>query len=759
MTGTSIRATAFFPFLSWLPMLDRETIRADLIAGVVAGVLILPQAIALATLAGMPPEYGFYTAIFPVIIASLYGSSWHTLSGPNTAMCIMIGSVLGFYAGLGTEDYITYAITLSFMVGAIQLVFGILRLGIIFSYFSHAAMVAIITGVGMIIIVQQVGNFMGQVMNIPEPIEDTFFQIFYILPHANWYAVLVGSVTVVSGLLVKRYLKGWPHLIICVIAGMLAAKGLELFLGPATVGIYKLGTMSLSPLPFSAPLVILTMAIANSVHILVVFYHELSSATSSGRQEAMRESLRINLQPIFFTSLTTIIGLLTLNFSEVPPYRDLGNFVAAGIGVAFILSITFLPALMSLLPARVRRIQAESTAMGRFGDFVVHHRYWLLWSMAGVVIVLVAFIPGNRINDVYVHYFDESVAFRQDTDLLDKHLGGLYRIDYSLDSGESGGVNEPAFLYKVEAFTEWLRRQPEVTHVDTVTDIFKRLNKNLHGNDPAWYRLPDARDLAAQYFLLYEMSLPYGLDLNSRINVDKSSTRVTVATLVLSTREVLALERRARAWLRDNAPALSTEGTGPTMMFAHIGARNIRAMLVATTLALILISLMLILALRSIRIGLISIIPNLIPAGMAFGLWGIFVGEIGLALSVVTTMTLGIVVDDTVHFLSKYLRARREQGVSPEDATRYAFSHVGIALIITSLVLVAGFLIISLSSFYPNSGMGLLTAMVLLLALLADFLFLPPLLMKIDRSRGSQRNDTFFPNRKIRACIIRGFLK
>nr|VFK58063.1 MAG: hypothetical protein BECKTUN1418D_GA0071000_10755 [Candidatus Kentron sp. TUN] len=552
---------------------------------------------------------------------------------------------------------------------------------------------------------------------------------------------------VILALLLRRAL-GTLATLVVIVMSILAGMGIGGYLG-----------LSMSAPTASAPLVILTMAIANSVHILVVFYHELSSATSSGRQEAMRESLRINLQPIFFTSLTTIIGLLTLNFSEVPPYRDLGNFVAAGIGVAFILSITFLPALMSLLPARVRRIQAESTAMGRFGDFVVHHRYWLLWSMAGVVIVLVAFIPGNRINDVYVHYFDESVAFRQDTDLLDKHLGGLYRIDYSLDSGESGGVNEPAFLYKVEAFTEWLRRQPEVTHVDTVTDIFKRLNKNLHGNDPAWYRLPDARDLAAQYFLLYEMSLPYGLDLNSRINVDKSSTRVTVATLVLSTREVLALERRARAWLRDNAPALSTEGTGPTMMFAHIGARNIRAMLVATTLALILISLMLILALRSVRIGLISIIPNLIPAGMAFGLWGIFVGEIGLALSVVTTMTLGIVVDDTVHFLSKYLRARREQGVSPEDATRYAFSHVGIALIITSLVLVAGFLIISLSSFYPNSGMGLLTAMVLLLALLADFLFLPPLLMKIDRSRGSQRNDTFFPNRKIRACIIRGFLK
>nr|VFK57414.1 MAG: sulfate permease, SulP family [Candidatus Kentron sp. TC] len=249
----ALRLTTLFPFVSWLPMLDRETLRADLIAGVVAGVLILPQAIALATLAGMPPEYGFYTSIFPVIIASLYGSSWHALSGPNTAMCIMIGSVLGFYAGLGTEDYITYAITLSFMVGAIQLVFGVLRLGVIFSYFSHAAMVAIITGVGVVIIVQQVGNFLGQVANIPEPIKDTFFQVFYLLPGANWHAVLVGTVTVVSGLLVKRYLKGWPHLIICVLAGMIAAWGLELFLGPATVGLYKLGTMTLSPLPFSAP--------------------------------------------------------------------------------------------------------------------------------------------------------------------------------------------------------------------------------------------------------------------------------------------------------------------------------------------------------------------------------------------------------------------------------------------------------------------------------------------------------------------------
>nr|VFJ64289.1 MAG: hypothetical protein BECKDK2373B_GA0170837_113510 [Candidatus Kentron sp. DK] len=533
----------------------------------------------------------------------------------------------------------------------------------------------------------------------------------------------VGMMLVVLVLLLRRVL-GTLATLVMILMSILAGMGAGGYLGlPIT-----------SPTS-SAPLVILTMAIANSVHILVVFYQELQSDTHQARLEAMQESLRINLQPVFFTSLTTVIGFLTLNFSEVPPYRDLGNFAAAGIGVAFFLSITFLPALISLLPARAHPMRIESAAMARLGDFVVRNRRWLFWSMAGTVVFLLAFLPRNEINDVYVYYFDESIPFRQDTDMLDKHLGGLYRIDYSLDSGNGGGISDPAFLGKVDAFTEWLRGQPEVTHVDTATDIFKRLNKNLHADDPAWYRLPDTRDLAAQYLLLYEMSLPYGLDLNNRFNVGKSATRINVSTRVLSTKEVLVLERRIHQWLSDNIPALLTEGSSPTMMFAHIGARNIRSLMGGTTLALVLISLILIVALRSLKIGLISIIPNLVPAGMAFGLWGMFVGEIGLALSVVTSMTLGIVVDDTVHFLSKYLRARRERGMLPENAIRYAFSHVGVALVITTLVLVAGFLIISLSDFYPNTSMGVLAAMVLALALVADFLFLPPLLMKIDPYR------------------------
>ncbi|HEY5601504.1 MAG TPA: MMPL family transporter, partial [Gammaproteobacteria bacterium] len=327
--------------------------------------------------------------------------------------------------------------------------------------------------------------------------------------------------------------------------------------------------------------------------------------------------------------------------------------------------------------------------------------------------------------------------FRADADYFSENLSGLYLIDYSLNSSEPGGISDPQFTADVEKFAGWYRQQPKVTHVNTITDIMKRLNKNLHGDDAAYYRVPEERNLAAQYLLLYEMSLPYGLDLNNQINVDKSATRFTVTMQTMSTNELLALESRAQEWLKTNTTAITqAHGSGTTMMFARIGKKNISSMLLGTTVALIMISMILIIALRSFKMGLVSMIPNLVPAAMGFGLWGIFVGEVGLALSVVTGMTLGIVVDDTVHFLSKYMRARREKQFSSHQATVYAFHTVGMAMFTTSVVLVVGFLVLSLSAFELNAGMGTLTAIIIVLALMADFFFLPPLLMKLE-----EKND------------------
>jgi len=517
--------------------------------------------------------------------------------------------------------------------------------------------------------------------------------------------------------------------VIVIILSILTAMGLAGWIG-----------IKLTPPSVTAPTIIMTLAVADCVHILMTFLQGMRNGRE--KREAMVESLRINFQPVFLTSLTTSIGFLSMNFSDAPPFRDLGNIVAMGVGIAFLLSVTILPAMMTFLPVRLRRRKTRGGhAMDRFADFVVRRRNPLLWGMAVLILSLISMIPLNELNDEYVKYFDERIDFRRHTDFATANLTGIYALDFSLGAGESGGISRPEFLQKVEAFARWFRTQPEVIHVNTFTDIMKRLNKNLHEDKASWYRIPDRRDLSAQYLLLYEMSLPYGLDLNNQINVDKSSTRLNVTVHSISSNQLLDLERRAGTWLKENTPSfMHGEGSSPSVMFSHIGQRNIRSMLKGTFLALVLISLILVVALKSLKIGLISMIPNLVPAGMAFGLWGLLVGEIGLGLSVVAGMTLGIVVDDTVHFLSKYLRARREQGLDSQDAVRYAFATVGTALCVTSVVLVLGFLVLSLSAFKINSGMGMLTAITIALALMVDFLFLPALLMKIEEKQNAKNN-------------------
>jgi predicted RND superfamily exporter protein len=258
----------------------------------------------------------------------------------------------------------------------------------------------------------------------------------------------------------------------------------------------------------------------------------------------------------------------------------------------------------------------------------------------------------------------------------------------------------------------------------------------MHGDDDVYYRIPEQRDLAAQYLLLYEMSLPFGLDLNNYIDVDKSATRMIVTFRGMTSRDLREMGEKARNWLKENAPErMFTYGSGLSIIWSHISNRNINSMLGASFLALVLISGLMIFALRSFRIGILSLVPNLSPALMAFGLWGIVAGQVGLGLSVVVAMTLGIVVDDTVHFISKYLRARREQNMNSSDAIHYSFNTVGTAMWVTTVALVSGFLILTFSGYKMNSEMGLLTAITISLALALDFLFLPTLLMKVDREK------------------------
>ena len=532
------------------------------------------------------------------------------------------------------------------------------------------------------------------------------------------FALMMGIIALLVG-----GLYGTLVTFLVIVFSIAAAMGLGGYIGFPLTGLSS-----------SAPIIILTVAVANCVHLLVTFIHEMHGGSS--KIEAMEESLRINLQPVFLASATTAIGFMSMNFSEVPPFNHLGTLVTIGVVVSFVLTISFLPALMSLLPVRVKKSSEDDyRLLNTLAEFVINKRRPLLVAMSLMVLVSVANLPRNELNDVFLHYFDKSLTFRADSDFMIENLTGLDFINYSLESGESGGISNPDFQRDIENFSLWLEQQPEIRHVDRFTNIMKRLNKNMHGDDQSFYSLPQERDLAAQYILLYEMSLPYGLDLNNQVNVDKSSTKVTATTEVLSSRAMIALNERTLEWAKNNAPSfVNTESAGISLMFSYIGQRNIVAMLIGTTIALVLISGILIFALRSPKLGFVSLLPNLAPAAVGFGLWGIFVGQVGLSLSIVAGMTFGIVIDDSVHFLSKYLRARRESGLSSEDAVRYAFRTVGRALVVTTLTLVVGFSVLATSKFQMNSGMGLMTGIIITLALIMVFLMLPPLLMKLEEN-------------------------
>lgn len=531
------------------------------------------------------------------------------------------------------------------------------------------------------------------------------------------------------------------------ISGSIATMIVVIFSIVSAMGIAGWMGFFLTGPSASAPTIIVTLAVADCIHILTTFLYEMRHGME--KRQAIVESMRVNFQPILLTSVTTAIGFLSMNFSDSPPFSDLGNIVAMGVMLAFFFSITLFPALLSVLPVKVTpEAERKGDLMATIADFVIAKRKILFPASIAVIISLSAFVPQNTLNDNFVKYFDETVPFRQATDFMEERLSGLMTQGIQVDSKESGGINNPEYLKVLADFSEWMREQPETENINVLSDVIKRLNKNMHGDDPKYYSLPADRELAAQYLLLYELSLPYGLDLNNQIDVDKASSRIMVTTKNLTSTQNIGLENRISQWFDDHAPNYTTTIASPNLMFAHIGQRNIFSMLLGTTAALFLISLLLGIALRSVKFGFISLIPNLVPAAMGFGLWYFIDGQIGLALSVVTGMTLGIVVDDTVHFLSKYLRARRIKNKSTEEAVRYAFASVGRALWITTFVLIAGFMVLAQSSFKLNADMGLLTAITIGIALIVDFVFLPPLLMLIDKTKASKADE---PNEIVNA--------
>jgi predicted RND superfamily exporter protein len=508
----------------------------------------------------------------------------------------------------------------------------------------------------------------------------------------------------------------------------------------SAVGFIGLTGIKLTPPSSVFPTMILTLAVADSIHILITYLQKVRK-DGMEKRAALVESMRLNFMPVFITSLTTVIGFLTLNYGDVPPFWDLGNIVAFGMCMAFLFSTTTLPALMAIFPIWKSKkvVQKKEEKIGgyaKLGMFVVKQPVKLTLISVGIIAILTFLATKNVFNDEFVEYFDTSVQFRNDSDFINENLTGFYNVEFSVGSGESGGINNPEYLQKLNEFEDWLEKQPEVVHVNAFSEVARRVNRSMHGDNESYYKVPNDREEAAQYLLLYELSLPFGLDLNNQINVDKSESRVTVTLQNNSSAEMIAFAERAESWLRNNTPEpMHALGVSPTLMFSKLGFRQAESMFKGNIIALLLISLVLMIALRNVKLGLLSIIPNVAPVLVGFGLWYLLKGTINTGMVIVFGMTLGIIVDDTVHFMSKFLRAQRELGYDARAAIIYAFETVGKALVTTTVVLLCGFVVLSTSSFALNSYMARITVIIIIAALIIDFILLPALLVLVSKEK------------------------
>lgn len=500
------------------------------------------------------------------------------------------------------------------------------------------------------------------------------------------------------------------YLLLCCAGAMGAAGWAGYVLNPATV---------------ASPIIIMTLGLASVIH----FISGIQTAVAQNRPvpEAVDVALAENRYPIAVTIATTAFGFICMNAAASPPLRELGNIVVVGLMIALGLALFVMPPVLRRLPVRSRAIPSRrilSTFIGR----IIARKGIVVVVMMGLGLMAVTGISRIQRDDDFIRYFDSSFDYRIASDFAEENLTGLNLLEFAFTASEAHGINDPDYMARLAAFTAWLENQPGVAHVTSLSDKLAQIHRAFEpGAAPD--ALPGSRDLIAQYLLLFELSLPPGNDIADRINADRSATRVTTVMRHVTSAEIRDLNARAADWLAMNNPVEGQDaGHSINYFFAALSLTNINAMIGGTVLALVLISFIVLVALQDVRLGAISLVSNILPLLAGFGIWGYAVGEIGLASSVVAAMTFGIVVDDTIHLLLRFKRARG-LGHQPEAAMRLAFVDVGRAVVITSLALSGGFMLLTFSGFEINSSLGLFITIIVVCALLIVLTLVPALVL------------------------------
>jgi predicted RND superfamily exporter protein len=493
-----------------------------------------------------------------------------------------------------------------------------------------------------------------------------------------------------------------------------------------TVGIYSLMGYSFNVISGMLIPLIVILSISDSIHILE--YHDEVSVRSTDPKRRFVGTLAYIIRPCLATSLTTAFGLLSLLTSRVPAVQTFGLGAAAGILSAFLISIVFVPLFLSIVPARFHH-RRESVWIGPLRSlhrFTHGHATPLCLLMILVSAAAIFGAARLEVNTNQMEFFHEESHIRRTADLFNDRLSGVFSVELHL-RGEADSMKEPEVLRAMEHLSGRLLDIPHVRKTTSLADHVKMINRELHGGDPAAYEIPDRRDLVAQELFLLFLSDRGRDDLLDIVASDYSRSRMTVKMESMSSDELVHICRRigdeARAVFRDTGVTPVLTGSG--QLFSHLDRYLVESQIRSFTLAFVLVNVFMFVFFRSWKYGALSILPNLFPIFMVLGLMGFTGITLNVATVTVSSVALGIAADDTIHFISRFKRERRERGrdrtVSLEDAT----VHTGRAIVSTSLINILVFSILILSDFVPTVYFGSLVALTMVFALVGDLVFLP----------------------------------
>jgi uncharacterized protein len=501
--------------------------------------------------------------------------------------------------------------------------------------------------------------------------------------------------------------------------------------------LLTIGTVGWSGFAFNqisnmGPLVVLTIAMAHGIHIISIYLQGLHEGLT--KVEALEQSLRLNLQPVTLATVTTAMGFLSLNYCSSAGIYGFGNAVAMGVVWAYLVTLTLLPALIMWVPTRrIPRPLGVRGMIRRVSDLVTQRGNALFWGLSVIIVICLAMLPLNKVDFDRFEFIDKDSDFHRVITALAEKIGNDQSLVYAIDSGQYYGIADPEFMLEVERFADWLEQQPDVSVVNSYVGMLKTLNEAENDNDPAWHILPNDNLQVIDYLVGYQLVQEIEPHLEPIFDPEYTTVRVVVGTSNLSNVQLLELNKRIEAWHADNInPDYRVLHGGNTILYARLNNTISRQLLEGFTVSFLLITLTMLVGLRSVRYGLISIAPNLLPPAVVFGVWGLFVGQLSPYILMLFSISIGLVVDDSVHVLSKYMAARKA-GEKPDEAVRYSLDKAGSAITITTAALAMGTFILVFSNTYYYQNVALMLTPIIVVALLLDLLFLPPLLVKLDR--------------------------